>query len=180
MQRVMIIGGAGAGKSSLAQRLGDLTGLPVVHIDSMYWKPGWIQRDIEEVRNMVRAAAAEESWIFDGNNSSTFEVRLSRADTVIFLDVSTICRLLRVLRRMILGYGKVRSDVQVGCPDRLDLAFLRSVVTYSASGRHKALSLLTAAPRHVDVYRFRRPSEVEEYVEALPKRAVCQHIAGAA
>jgi adenylate kinase family enzyme len=88
MKRVMIIGGAGAGKSTLAQRLGEITGLPVVHIDPMYWKPRWVQRDIEEAQHRVRQAASAEEWIFDGNNSSTFRERLTRADTLIFLGSS--------------------------------------------------------------------------------------------
>lgn len=167
MRRVMIIGGAGAGKSTLAQRLGDLTGLPVVHIDPMYWKPEWIERDIEEARQMVRIAAGEESWIFDGNNSSTFNDRLARADTVIFLDISTIRRLFRVLRRTIRGYGQVRPDTQSGCPERFDYAFLRWVVTYSRNGRHRALSLLRSAPEHIEVYHLHSPSEVKRYLARL-------------
>jgi adenylate kinase family enzyme len=167
MKRVMIIGGAGAGKSTLARRLGSSTGLPVVHIDPMYWQPGWIQRDVEETRRLVRAAARSDSWNFDGNNASTFQDRLERADTLIFLDMSTLCRLWRVLRRIVLGYGNVRSDQQTDCPERFDFAFIRWVAAYSRNGRHKALALLRTAPAHIDVYHFRRPAEVDRYLREV-------------
>lgn len=165
MKRVMIIGGAGAGKSTLATQLGDITGLPVVHIDPMYWKPGWIQRDIEDTRKMVRRAAEADEWIFDGNNSSTFHERLSKADTLIFLDLSTVRRLLRVIRRTIVSYGKVRPDMQTDCPERFDWGFLKWVAGYARHGRYKAVALVASAPEHVWVLQFRKPAEVEEFLE---------------
>jgi len=170
MQRVMIIGGAGAGKSTLAIQLGEITGLPVVHIDPMYWKPGWVQRDMTETRSMLRAAVQERAWIFDGNSSSTFGERLERADTLIFLDISTTRRLWRVLRRTLVSYGKARPDVQEGCPERFDLGFLQWVTGYSRNGRHKALALLKRASPHLKIHHFRSPSDVRQYLEALRRR----------
>ena len=177
MQRVMIIGGAGAGKSTLAIQLGEITGLPVVHIDPMYWKPGWVQRDVAETYLMVRAAVREQAWIFDGNSSATFRDRLDRADTLIFLDISTARRLWRVLRRTLSSYGKVRSDMQEGCPERFDLGFLQWVAGYSNDGRRKALALLKSVPPHVRVHHFRSPSDVRNYLKALRHQVTGRGIA---
>ena len=168
MKRVMIIGGAGSGKSTLARRLGDITGLPVVHIDPMYWKPGWIQRDPSETQEMVRQAARADEWIFDGNNSSTFRERLARADTLIFLDLSTWRRLIRVIRRTLVSYGRVRPDMQADCPERFDFAFLKFVAGYASNGRHRALALIASAPERVRALQLRTPADVETFLEALP------------
>jgi len=131
----------------------------------MYWKPGWIQRDLEETHQMVRQAVKAEEWIFDGNSSSTFHERLSRADTLIFLDASTLRRLARVVRRTVVGYGRVRPDMQVDCPERFDWGFLKWVVGYATNGRDRALALITSAPEHVRVFQLRNPADVERFLE---------------
>lgn len=179
MRRVMIIGGAGAGKSTLAIRLGEITGLPVVHIDPMYWKPGWVQRDTAETHSMIRAAVREPAWIFDGNSSATFGDRLARADTLIFLDFSTGRRLWRVLGRTLASYGKVRPDMQEDCPERFDFGFLRWVAGYSRDGRRKALALLRSVPPHMKVHHFRSPSDVRKYLETLRHQVRRRHVASA-
>lgn len=91
MKRVMIFGGSGSGKSTLAQRLGAITGLPVVHIDPMYWKPGWVQREAEETRALALEATAKDAWVFEGNHHSTMPERIARADHMIFWICRHIC-----------------------------------------------------------------------------------------
>jgi len=171
MKRVMIIGGSGAGKSTLAVRLGQLIGVPVVHIDPMYWKPGWVQRDMAETHAMVQAAVQQDAWIFDGDSSATFGERLRRADTLIFLDISILRRLWRVLRRTLVSYGRVRPDMQTGCPERFDRGFLRWVAGYSGNGRRQALALLKSAPARVAVYRLRGPADVRQFLAKFPREA---------
>ena len=69
MQRIMIIGGPGSGKSTLARSLGQKLGLPVVHLDPMFWAPGWVQRDSTQTQVLIAAAAARDAWIFAGNTN---------------------------------------------------------------------------------------------------------------
>ncbi|MDL2203738.1 hypothetical protein QQF51_13830 [Brucella intermedia] len=61
MKRIMIIGGAGSGKSSLARALGDITGLPVVHIDTLYWQPGWVMQPRDEIGRLTIEAADRDA-----------------------------------------------------------------------------------------------------------------------
>jgi adenylate kinase family enzyme len=68
IKRIMIIGGAGSGKSSLARALGGITGLPVVHIDTLYWQPGWVMRPREKIGRLTIQAADQDAWIFEGNS----------------------------------------------------------------------------------------------------------------
>ena len=126
MQRVVILGNAGAGKSTLATRLAAIIGAPVVHLDAHFWQPGWQPTPRDAWAERVRALAAHESWIMDGNYAATLGVRLSRADTVVVLDLPRAQCVYRVVRRGLLERGRSRSDLAVGCREQLpDREFLR-------------------------------------------------------
>lgn len=164
MKRVMIIGGAGAGKSTLARRLGAITGLPIIHIDPMYWRAGWQQRPAEETIRLAREAAAGEAWIFEGNNSASMPDRIARADTLVFLDVGTVRRLWRLIRRSVTYWGRTRPDMADGCPERLDLGFLKWAAGYHHDGRVRALRLLKNVPSHVRVCHLSDNAQIEAFL----------------
>ena len=88
MDRIMIIGCGGSGKSTLAQQLGQKLGLPVIHLDKLFWTPGWVSIPKEEFDRVHVDAVSKEKWIIDGNFDRTIPVRLKRCDTVIYLDFS--------------------------------------------------------------------------------------------
>ena len=87
MQRVAIVGCSGGGKSTLARAMGDRLGLPVTHLDNLYWKPGWTQSQLEEFRPKVEAVAAEDRWIIEGNFTSASALRFARADTIVWIEL---------------------------------------------------------------------------------------------
>jgi len=117
MKRVMILGQPGSGKSTLARKLGKVTGLPVVHMDHIHWKAGWVPRDDAEKMILTREAMAEETWIFEGGFSRTWDERAVRADTLIWLDVGLWRRLYRVTFRFFRYFGQSRPDLPEGCPE---------------------------------------------------------------
>ena len=85
-QRVLVLGCCGSGKSTFARRLGALTGRPVVHLDKLFWKPGWIQAAKEEFYTLLIEALSRDAWIIDGNYSSTLPLRLESCDQVVYFD----------------------------------------------------------------------------------------------
>ena len=87
-KRILILGCGGAGKSTLARRLGAATGLPVVHLDGLYWQPGWVAMERAAWRRTVENEIAKDAWIIDGNFGSSLELRLSRAQAAVYLDYS--------------------------------------------------------------------------------------------
>ena len=95
MQRVLVIGISGAGKSTFSRALANTTGLPLIHLDKEFWQPGWVQTPRPEWRAKVGELAARERWIMDGNYDSSLDLRLPRADTVLWFDYP----MLRCLRR---------------------------------------------------------------------------------
>lgn len=134
MDKIMVIGvSAGVGKSTFASQLGKRLGLPVRHLDTYYWKPGWVESEPEEFQRTTETLAAEASWIIDGNYSATFDVRVREADTMIYLELPLYVCLYRVLKRWLMNLGKTRPDMAEECPEKVDYAFLSFIVrTYGA------------------------------------------------
>jgi adenylate kinase family enzyme len=142
MERVMIIGCGGSGKSTLAQQLGQKLGLPVIHLDKLFWTPGWVSIPKEEFDRVHADAVSKEKWIIDGNFDRTIPVRLKRCDTVIYLDFSRFACLMGVLKRVLTTHGKVRPDMGEGCPERIDLDFLKWVWNFNKNKRERNYRLL--------------------------------------
>lgn len=143
MQRIAVVGPGGAGKSTFARALGERTGLPVVHLDHWFWKPGWVETPRDEWRAVQRSLFAADRWIADGNYGGTIDERFSRADTVIVVSPSRVECVASALRRSAVNHGKaVQAE---GCPERFDLAFYRWIWNYRRDSRPR---LDAALDRH--------------------------------
>lgn len=88
MKRIVIIGISGSGKSTFANKLGKKLGRPVIHLDKEYWTSDWKKRYPTrfEWKGFVQTLADRDEWIMDGNYQSSLEIRLSRADVIVFFD----------------------------------------------------------------------------------------------
>jgi adenylate kinase family enzyme len=152
----MVLGNGGSGKTSLARELGARTGLPVIHLDALYWTAGWTPTPDDRWEEIVRDLAAGEEWIIDGNYSRTLGSRLARADTVIFLDLPRVLCVWRVTRRWLRYRGRSRPDMRPGVNETMRLEFLRWVAwDYPTRSRPAILRQLEALPRTTRVVRFR-------------------------
>jgi adenylate kinase family enzyme len=103
MMRIVILGCAGSGKTTLARQLGERTGAPVICLDAI-WQPHWGEKEVPTFRTLIRNAHAGDAWISDGNFAlATFDIRLSRATLVIWLERSRLScgwrAITRVLKR---------------------------------------------------------------------------------
>ena len=166
MKRVIIIGCGGAGKSTLARKLGDRTGIPVVHLDRLFWKPGWVERTPEEFDPIVQGELEKDAWIMDGNFNRTMPQRIARCDTVIYLDFSRVTCLLGVVKRVLTTYGKVRPDMGEGCPERVDFEFLKWVWNYNKNKRERNYRLLNEAT-HAERIVLKNRRSVRRFLKTL-------------
>ncbi|MEC8580503.1 MAG: AAA family ATPase [Pseudomonadota bacterium] len=167
MQRVMIIGGPGSGKSTLALALGKKLGLPVTHIDRFQFTAGWLEVDPAKRDAHVCDVIASDSWIIDGNYSSTLKDRMDRADTLIWLDVPLWQRLWRVARRTWIYYGQNRPELPEGCPERFSPAFIHYIVTSSKRQREKAADRYATMSRRAQAFHLRSSRDVKTFLEQL-------------
>src|SRR2546430_13840192 len=85
MKRVLVIGSGGTGKTTVARRLAQRTGLPLIHLDLLYWRPGWQPTPGEEWHETVRRLVVGERWIMDGNYGGALALPVVASETVVFL-----------------------------------------------------------------------------------------------
>lgn len=168
MQRILIIGCGGSGKSTLARQLGERTGLPVWHLDRLFWRSGWVNIPEEDFDRRLTEVLDQPRWVIDGNYDRTLPLRLSRCDTVVYLDYSRITCLYGIARRVLANRGRTRPDMAEGCPERADWEFLRWVWGYRKAKRPHNLTLLAEAQSgDVAVLRFTNRRRCRAWLHSL-------------
>jgi adenylate kinase family enzyme len=170
VQRILLIGSGGAGKSTLARELGERLGIEVFHLDALFWQPGWVMTPREQELEILADILARETWIIDGNYGGTLPYRLPRADTVLFLDYPRWLCLWRAARRALRYRGRSRPDMAPGCPEHLDREFVRWIWQFPRVTRPRLRQHLAEAPGHRQVLRLRSPRETRRWLSSLPGR----------
>jgi adenylate kinase family enzyme len=165
MKRVVILGTSGAGKTELALAMARRTGLPVVHLDPLFWEADWTRVPQEKAEAALRVAVAGEDWIVDGSFLGAVPERFARADTVVFLDLPRRTCLRRVLWRRLRDRRAERPDLPAGAREGIDLELLRWIWNYPKASRPRVLELL--AGLDADVVHLRTPTEVRAYVASI-------------
>jgi adenylate kinase family enzyme len=151
MQRILVMGSSGSGKSTFARRLSAATGIPVVSLDALFWQPGWKPSEAAAFGERVAEAARQPRWIMDGNYISHGAGLLRRqlADAVLWFDLPRRICMIGILTRIARSYGRVRPEMAEGCPEKIDTEFFHYVWTYRDRQR----------PKLVEYFRELRPDQ---------------------
>jgi adenylate kinase family enzyme len=168
VKKVIIIGSAGAGKSTFAKKLGARTGLEVVHLDALFWQAGWVPTGREEWIRIQERLLQKEQWILGGNYGGTMEMRIGASDTIFFLNYSTVRCLYGALKRRIINHGSTRPDMAADCPEQLDWQFIKWIARYKRDKAPAILAKLSSLTGK-DIYIFKQPKEAEDYLSKLSR-----------
>jgi adenylate kinase family enzyme len=167
MNRIAIVGCSGGGKSTLARALGARLGLPIIHLDVIYWRPGWVEGDLEETRAQVEAAVAADRWICEGNFITASALRFQRADTIVWVDQPRLTCLRRAIWRAMTGFGRDRPDLAPGCPERIDLAFDAYIWNWDRLTRPRMDAAIAEHGAGARLVRLRNDREVAAWLASV-------------
>ncbi|MBE4909849.1 DNA topology modulation protein [Bacillus luteolus] len=167
MIRIAIIGSGGSGKSTLARKMGDKLNLEVWHLDRLLWKPNWQLTTREEQREIQNELIAKDKWIIDGNYTRTLDIRLNAADTILFLDISKVICVTRVVKRMIKFRNSTRPDMNEGCNEKIDLRFIKWVWKFPKTQRPYILTKLEQLSTNKEIIVLKSPKEIQRFLDNL-------------
>ena len=168
MQRIMVMGSSGSGKSTFARRLSGITGIPIVSVDALFWKPGWVESDRADFRTRLAEVTRQPRWIMDGNyTSAAGELRRDVCDTVIWFDLPRAACMWGILTRIAKTYGRVRPEMAPGCPEKIDLEFFRYVWTYRAKQRPTLLTYFEGLRPDQRFITFTERAQADRYLSDL-------------
>ena len=166
MERILVIGCPGSGKSRLSRILGERLGIKVVHLDQLWWNPGWQNVSVEEFDNRLEAVLETDQWIIDGNFSRTMPLRLQHCDTIIYLDYSRWVCLWGMTQRVLGHLGKVRPDMADGCPERFDWEFVKYIWNFNRDNRVRNSTWIAQA-RHAKTIVLKNRKEAKAFLESI-------------
>jgi adenylate kinase family enzyme len=173
MQRIAVTGPAGAGKSRLASALGDALAIRVLHLDALFWKPGWVPTPLEEYEALQRRELATDSWIVDAQFHDVLPDWFHTADTIVFLDASPLRCLWRASRRRLNRRASVGTpEGKPGALHRSLLKFARNQWRYRRRVRRELLAELARERDGRRVIVVRRSSDAVSFLRSLDSRQV--------
>src|SRR5438552_18563204 len=156
MKRVVIIGPGASGKSTLARQLGEITGLRVIEVDKLFWRPGLVETPRDEWVKLQQKLVRESEWIMDGDLGpyDAIEVRLRAADTIIFLDFSLVRCAWRAVRR-----SRERAD------------FWRWLMAYRRQSRPILMQAIAKHAPTAELRVLRGPGAVRRFVAEVARES---------
>ena len=164
MQRILVIGCPGGGKTTFARTLGDLLNIPVHHLDKHFWKENWTPTPQNEFREIQNQLMKEERWIIEGNFTKSLDNRVPNADTIIVLDLPKLVNIWRTLKRFIEHFGSVRPEMGGENKEALQWKHIKYIVTIP---RKEYLANIRSLAERKEAIVLRSPREVSEFLTSL-------------
>ena len=158
MKKIIVIGCPGSGKSTVSRALHNKTGIPLYHLDMMYWNADKTTEEKSVFLERLSAVLQKNEWIVDGNYGSTMEMRMVACDTVIFLNYPLDVCLDGIKERR----GKPRSDMP-WIETEEDAEFIEFIKNYNEQQKPKVLELLEKY-RDKNIVIFKSREEADAFL----------------
>lgn len=164
-KRIALVGSLGSGKSWLAIKIADVLKLPLIHLDKEYWKKGWVPKEKEQWRKSQQKIVEQDCWIIDGNYNSTLDVRLEKADVVIFLDIKRIIWTMRVIKRR----RKKRIDmpkdlIEPPLFSKYFISFIKYVWKFSKNQKIELVNKIESYP-HLSIVHLKSKKQIYQFLK---------------
>lgn len=173
-RRILVYGVTGSGKTTLAQTLGELTGIPATRVDDITWSPGWVPMPTEDQIAHFDALTRTDEWILDSAYGTWRTLVVDRADLVVGLDYPRWLSLVRLLGRTAARVVD-RKQICNGNRETLRMALARDSILWwhfrSFARKREEMRRLAAAPQGPPVVLLRRPGAAEAFLGRVREQA---------
>jgi uridine kinase len=166
MKKIVIIGSPGAGKTTLAKELGPKLKINVFHMDRIFWQYDWKERPRDTRIDIIQDIIRERQWVIDGTYLNTSELHLEAADTIIFLGISPLVCLWRIIKRHQEYNGRSRRDIPMGSTDKLTPFLILKVLFYPLRFRITLKQKLLSY-HYKEFIWLHSPKEVDNFLAQL-------------
>jgi len=170
LQRILVVGTTGSGKTTLAGQIAERLGYPHIEQDALNWGPDWTMRPTDEFRDLIDQATIGEQWVVDGNYSRSRDITWPKADTVVWLDYPLPLTLWRLWWRT-LSRTLRREELWAGNRERLythlftrDSLFLWALKTYRRRRREYPALLNAPENTHLTLVHLRSPRQTKKWL----------------
>lgn len=173
LQRIVVIGTSGSGKTTFAAKIAPLLGVVPCDIDDLHWQPNWTETPKDEFHRRLQAAAAGERWVISGNYGAARDLVWPRATAIIWLNYSFATVFWRVLRRTV-RRAITQEPVCNGNRESIRLSFfsrdsvlLWVITTFRRRREEYARLRAGSSYPHLEWIEFRRPRDAERFLASL-------------
>ena len=163
--KICIIGHSGSGKSTLARILSKHYNIPVLHMDTLQFMPGWVETDRRTFNHQMKSfLETNESWVIDGNYRKIAKERFDLADRIIYLDYNRWVCLWNAFKRYRKFKGKTRIDMANGCKEKMDLEFIKWIL-YKGRTKEKRAFYHSLVTHSKDGLIFKNRRSLNKYLK---------------
>ena len=167
--RIIILGPAGSGKTTLSKFISKEFNIEAIHLDKEYWLPNWQRPEVSDWNEKLQKYVDKQSWVIDGNYIDSLDIRLERADLVIMLDIDLKTCIKSIVLRTIKGYFIKRKDLAEGCSDKFDES-KKNLISWTKQFKTtyfpQLIDLCIKYP-NVDIKLFRTRKGARNFIERI-------------